>query len=1041
MATAPSILVVEDEMIVAEDLVETLRTLGYTICGTAASGEDAISKAMAQIPDIVLMDIMLRGEIDGIEAAKTIRGRLEVPIIFLTSFADGEVLNRAKLSEPFGYLTKPFAERELHASIEMALYRAQMEKRLKDSEARHRTLLQAVPDAVVVYNQDGKATFVNEGFRQMYGWSGEEFMSDGIDFVPAEEREATETAWDHVFSGENIEFETKRLTKAGGRLDIQLRTSVLRNQDGKVLEAVVVHRDITKRKMAERILRDAHKQLEERVQERTAELVLVNEELKEEIRQRILAEEAALREKENLERVFEAMEDGVSIVDQGYTIQYGNRSIQRDFGPVQSLKCYEYFHDRTNPCPKCHMKKVFERSAIRQEWISSKSEKTYELLDTVLQNPDGSLSKLEIFRDITERKEAQQALRESERRYRELVENAGDIVFQTDATGLLTFANMAAQKIMGYSEHEFLGKHYLEFVCPDHREEAEKFYAAQMRGRLSDTYYEFPLRTKTGKTIWLGQKVQLLRDGDVVRGLQAFTRDITERVQAEQALRKSEERFRELADLLPQFVYEIDGNGYFAFMNKAGLETIGCTWDDIRRGIKAADVFAGEDRDRAARNISEVMEGSSTQGNEYALQCRGGSLVPVMTYSSPIMSDGKVVGLRGVAIDVSRLKEMEAQLRHAQKMQAVGTLAGGIAHDFNNLLSPILMGAEMALDEVEDAECETREYLQEIKLAAERAADLVSQILVLSRSDESQARVIKLGSIVEESTRFLRSTLPATIAVRCEIKTDLDTIKADPTQIQQVLMNLGTNAAHAIGLEGGVLEMELDSVTPETDPACGGSGPASFVRLTVRDSGCGMTSEVRERVFEPYFTTKPPGEGSGLGLAIVHGIVQRNRGTINVESELGKGTKFTVYFPWAKKLPDEAGGSSQDIRRGNERILFVDDEPAIVAMACKMLKAMGYEVAGTSGGTEALERVRQEPGKFDLIITDMTMPEMTGRRLAELVLDIRPDMPVILTTGYSNRITWAEAEQIGICSIVFKPLSRREISDAIRKALDSRKED
>jgi PAS domain S-box-containing protein len=1167
MSAAPRVLVVEDEIIVAEDLAQGLMSLGYEICGAVSRGEDAVKLAETSAPDLVLMDIMLKGGMDGIQAAQLIRARLGTPIVFITSYADSELVERAKLSEPVGYLIKPFSERELHVTVEMALYRAGMEKRLRESEqfnrvlvensplailftdpdgkiryanstagtmlgypddsvsrildktlldlpgikgtadvaddlrlllagrrlsnvefgyllpgnerartlcvngaaqtasdgtisgtilmvsdltermeaeeevrrseARHRALLEAIPDAVVAYDADGKVTFVNKGFREMYGWSGEELMGGGIDFVPLDESEATAMALERVSHGEEVELETKRLTKTGNELDIQLRASILRGRDGEPLECIVVHRDITQRKMAERVLRDAHKQLEERVRERTAELLALNEELKEEIKQRKSAEQSAVREKENLERVIEAMEDGVHIVDQNYNVQYVNRALEKDFGPAQGRKCYQYFHDRSAPCRKCHMQQVFERPSVRQEWRSFKTGKTYELVDTEVKNPDGSLSKLEIFRDISKRKKAEKALKESEKRYRELVENAGDLVFQTDSNAYLTFVNTAAQKIIGYSENELIGKHFQEFVDPDWREEVVRFYGRQFVKKVPETYYEFPAQTKTGKALWLGQKVHLLVDGEEIRGMQAIARDITERKEAEKALRESEERFRELADLLPQFVYEMNKEGNLTFLNKAGLEAIGYTWSDIRGGMSGIEVFSSEDRHKAMRYFAKVMQGEQTHGIEYRLRRKDGSLIPAITYSSPILRDGKVTGMRGVAIDLSRLKEMEAQLRHAQKMQAVGTLAGGIAHDFNNMLSPIIMGAEMALDEAEQGS-EVRLYLEEIKTAAERAADLVRQILVMSRYSEPETKTISFGAILQEFVRFSRATLPTTIQVRHSDTAERDNIEADPTQMQQVLMNLATNAAHAMGAEGGVLDINLTNVAfdPDSFREASAGEPATYIKLTVKDSGYGMTPEVRERIFEPYFTTKQAGEGSGLGLAVVHGIVQRHGGAIRVESTLGEGATFSVYFPLVEERPGDEGSPSEDVRRGAERVLFVDDEAAVVDMARKMLTSMGYAVTSATNSAEALELFRKAPHRFDLVITDMAMPNMTGKRLAKRLLEIRPDMRIILTTGFSNQITLDEAQEMGIRAVMLKPMGRNELSKAIRKDLD-----
>ena len=371
-------------------------------------------------------------------------------------------------------------------------------------------------------------------------------------------------------------------------------------------------------------------------------------------------------------------------------------------------------------------------------------------------------------------------------------------------------------------------------------------------------------------------------------------------------------------------------------------------------------------------------------------------------------------------------------------MEAIGTLAGGIAHDFNNILSAVIGYTEIALQDAA-ADGAVSESLRNVLLAGERARELVKQILAFSRQGISERKPIRPRSMLREALKLLRATLPTTIAIVEEAHSEA-TVMADPTQLHQVIMNLCTNAAQAMREQGGTLtvglvETELDDAFVRTHPSL---TPGTYLKLSVSDTGCGIAADLRERIFYPFFTTKPQGEGTGLGLAVVDGVVREHGGVITVASQLGQGTRFDVYLPVVDARDESMRQVEHALERGDERILVVDDEPFQVDLVARLLSSLGYAVTTAAASREALERFRNAPADFDLVITDMTMPELTGDRLAREILAIRPNMPLILCTGYSEAIDETKAKRLGIREFVMKPVVFKDLACIVRRALDGK---
>ncbi len=514
-------------------------------------------------------------------------------------------------------------------------------------------------------------------------------------------------------------------------------------------------------------------------------------------------------------------------------------------------------------------------------------------------------------------------------------------------------------------------------------------------------------------------------------------KDITERKQAEEALRDSERRYRILFESAGDAIFIHDLKGRFLELNRVACDSLGYSREELSQ-MTSMEIDTPEYAAQIPEKIKELQQCGHIIF-ETAYVRRDGTIIPIEA-SSRIIDYAGAPAVLTIARNISERKRFEKQLVQAQKMAAIGTLAGGIAHDFNNMLTAIIGYTELAREKVPEGS-RVQADLQEVFKAGMRAKDLVQQILIFSRQSKQEQKPLQMDSIVKEGLKLLRASIPTTVEIRPNIERECGMVLGDPTQIYQVLVNLCTNAAHAMGGKGGVLEVSLMNV--DLDAATAQHldlrhGP--YVELTVSDTGHGMDRAVMERIFDPYFTTKGPGEGTGMGLAVVHGIVKSHGGAIAVDSEPGKGTTFHVYFPRIEGYGALETEVVASIPTGSERILFVDDEKPLVDMVKQMLESLGYQVVVRTSSVEALEAFRARPDKFDLVITDQTMPNMTGEILARELLRIRPDIPIILCTGYSELITGEKARAVGIRELVMKPIVKSEIARIIRSVLDQKNE-
>jgi PAS domain S-box-containing protein len=603
---------------------------------------------------------------------------------------------------------------------------------------------------------------------------------------------------------------------------------------------------------------------------------------------------------------------------------------------------------------------------------------------------------------------------------------------------VFTGANPAADTILGVRHTQFIGK-TLEAAFPN-----------LVQTEIPTAYREVIRKGTNYHTEQIDYADHQIRGAFTVHAFKTsedtmavMFSDATLRKKTEAALKESESRFKALFEFAPDAHYLTDLEGRFIDGNKAAEDMIGYTKKElVGSSFLELSILPDEEIPKAARLLAKNIDGFSSGPEELVLIRKDGSRVYTEIMSLPIdIHEEKAI--LGIARNISDRKHAELEHQHlqtrmqlVQKMEALGSLAGGIAHDFNNILAAIMGYSEIALADA-PAASPIRDNMEKVLQASHRASDLVKQILAFSRQSDIEPRPVKVRLIIKEVLSLLRPTLPATIDIQQEATTDA-TVIADPTHIHQVLMNLCANAAHAMSDTGGVLTIALSDRTISTADTAHLSdlkaGP--YLCLSIADTGHGIPADVIDRIFDPFFTTKKKGEGTGMGLSVVHGIVKSHNGTITVQSTPGGGTRFDIFLPVIDTDAREAPAAQSHLPGGSESILFVDDEPFQVDLGTKILSRLGYRVTARTDPQEALTVFQHNPDAVDLVISDMTMPGMTGDMLAARLIEIRPDLPIIICTGYSEHMSEEKAAAMGIRGFAMKPLVMKGFAELVRKVLD-----
>ncbi len=633
--------------------------------------------------------------------------------------------------------------------------------------------------------------------------------------------------------------------------------------------------------------------------------------------------------------------------------------------------------------------------------------------------------------DITDQKKSEALLRESEERYSVLAERTNDGVALVKEGRLLS-VNPRYCEIFGCSDSEEALRRGLRSIVAA-GEQDRFFEILERKNRKGDRVplrFDFKGLRANGAIAYIEACASLT----VMQGEQAilltFT-DITERKQAEE----ERKRLALIVERAAEMILVVDREGMVQYVNGTFLQIIGRKRDEAI-GKHIRECAGAEDKGFYEGLWARLQKERKWNGRMTLTRPDGRFLELDISLSPMRDSTGLPLNYVIVCRDVTTEVVLERQLRQIQKMQAIQTLAGGIAHDFNNLLAAIVGNVELALDDV-PPDNPAHRNLEQIFKASRRGKDLVKQILLFSRRDQQESVLVEVGPLVAETLKLLRSSIPAGIDIRQRVEPGRDAVLADAGRLQQILMNLVSNAVYAMR-GSGVLEVAVgEYVIAEGDAALPDLTPGAYLNITVSDTGDGMSKEVMDRVFEPFFTTKRPGEGPGMGLAVVHGIVKGLKGAITVSSEPQKGSTFTVYLPIAAGAAQRAvKEESKPLPPGKERILFVDDETPIIEMNIALLERLGYQVSAEESSVKALDLFAAEPDAFDLVITDQAMPELSGIELAERIRSIRSNIPIIIITGFSETIDAERARKMGIRQFLMKPVVRSELAEAIRKVLD-----
>lgn len=662
---------------------------------------------------------------------------------------------------------------------------------------------------------------------------------------------------------------------------------------------------------------------------------------------------------------------------------------------------------------------------------------------------DNNKTKQELLKEMTllrRRIEELETGRTGEKeRAQQYLDIAGGMFVAIDNKGRVTMVNHRACEVLGYNENEIVGKDWFETFIPEHcREEVREVARKMLAGYIDEVeYYENPVLTASGEERlieWHNTYISN-EDGHIVGHLSSG-KDITLARQAETALRDSEEKYRQLVENANEGIF-VAQDWQIKFPNPKIAEILEYPREELD-GKPFADLLHPDDRAMVAERYRRRLKGEVVD-EVYRIRaiCKSGEVKWAEIKPVRIEWEGRPATLSFLSDITARVmaekerKDLEGQLHESHKMEALGALAGGIAHDFNNILGVILGYTELSLEDLRQ-ENRVREYLGQVFAAAQRAKGMVGQILDFSRNYEQEHKPHGLSGIINEVLKLLEPSIPKAIQVNTELADGLAPVMVDRLRVRKAIMNLCLNAAQSMRETGGIMNISLESVTLGANETPNSQLPAGkYQHLTVADTGHGMNEETRQRVFEPYFTTRAPGVGSGMGLAVVHGIVTGHSGAVTVESELEKGSVFHVYLPEMGEEMEAAASKTMMVEGDVFRILLVEDEPALAEMVKRLLNRMGHAVEMKTDALEALDTFRSNPRRFDVVITDQTMPGITGLGLASEVKKIRRDMPVVLCSGFSEAVDERNYRARGVDAFLMKPILKKELADALGKILKS----
>jgi PAS domain S-box-containing protein len=886
-------------------------------------------------------------------------------------------------------------------------------RRVEERDLELAAIVESSSEAFVGKTLDGTITSWNRGAQQLYGYSEEEMLGKNISLlVPAGHIEDVSLFFAELRKGFPIEnFETVRRRKDKVLIHVSLTISPVQDREGTVIGASSVSRDITARKLAEDRLSQSRAQLKGIIDSAMDAVITVDQE------QRVLMFNAAA------EKMFDYSAEQIV----GSPLE---RLIPQRLRPVHADHIRIFSQTGTTSRA---MGALGALSGLRRDGNEFPIEASISQVEI-----GGKKFFTAIVRDVTDRQRAEESLRQSQAQLQGIINSAMDALITVDSKQRVVMFNLAAEKMFGCSAADALGSPLDRFI-PErfraaHSSHVKNFGETGVTSRAMGTLGALKGLRANGEEFPIEASIsQIEKNGNKL--FTAILRDVTGRVRADRALHEAQEQLRLFVEHAPAAIAMLDREMKYIAASNRWLTDYDVK-DATIIGRSYYDVFP--DLPEQRRDIHRrCLEGAVESSDAERWVRADGKAEWLRWEARPWRkSDNAIGGLIIFSELITERKKMEEHLMHSQKMEALGTLTGGIAHDFNNILLAIGGNARLAIEEL-PPDHPLQHSLHEIAKAGTRASNLVRQILAFSRRQMPDRKVTAVQPVVEEALRLLHATLPARIGIRSSFAADLPNISADSTQLHQVIMNLGTNGARAMGEAGGVLEVTVKACSLLSDRTDGLAQlhDGEYVRISVSDSGCGMDPAIVERIFDPFFTTQAPGHGTGLGLSVVHGIMKDHDGAITVYSEPGKGTIFHLYFRSAVERADQSAQPATPVRGKGEHLLYVDDEEALVLLARRSLGRLGYQVTGHTNPAEALQAFAEHPENFAAVITDLSMPGMSGVELARQILQIRPDVPIVMTSGYIRPEDELEAQKIGVRELLLKPDTIDDLAVALQRVL------
>ncbi|MEW5803296.1 MAG: PAS domain S-box protein [bacterium] len=944
------------------------------------------------------------------------------------------------------------------------------ETTLRESEEKFRLVTETVQDVFWMSTPGATRTiYVSPAYEKIWGHSVESVYENPLAFIEGIHPEDRE----HVLKGikENPagrwDFEYRVVQPDGSIRWVRDRGFPTKDEQGALSRMIGVATDITERKRAERELNAYRCQLEQMVQERTEKLIAANRQLKDEIAERRLAEESLKRSIRQNELILEAVGEGIYGVDLKGNITFINPSAVHMTGytPGELIGCQQhniFHHSKPDGSPyfweECPVYAAIKDGVSRHVsddvfWKKDGRMFPVEYVSAPIQEEGTITGAVVVFKDITDRRRMEEELRKSQAQMTEAQRLAHVGSWDWDIlTGEVTISE-EFERIVGFkseglnlSLEEYVGM----FNSPDIKDNLMSVFKQTCQDKQPFEYQHQIFRLDGSTRIVRGRGGVSSTDaaGNPLK-LTGFIQDITEIKKAEDAVRESEKKYRQLVENAQEGIWAIDTVPITSFVNNRMAEMLGYTVQEMMG--RPVSSFMDEDGAARFRHDFELRRQGIKQRHKVELIHKNGSRVYTSLDSSPILDEeGNFVGAIVLVTDITGEKRIEeekekiqAQLLQSQKLEAIGILAGGVAHDFNNLLTTIQGYTSMALKKVDKADRLSRD-LNQVQLAAGRAADLTRQLLLFSRKQPTKPSCFNLNVTVDNLLKMLHRLIGEDITIGIALEPALWPIRADEGNIEQVIMNLVINARDAMPRGGEVgIKTENRILDEKSARGIAEARPGRFICLSITDTGMGMDKETISRIFEPFFTTKGVGKGTGLGLSVVYGIIKQHEGWITIDSESGHGSVFRIYLPAATSLTPEdtvreATAVQGEVQGRGERILLVEDEEGVREMTARALRENGYCVAEAANVQDALDTFEQEKGDFHLVLSDVVLPDQTGLELIDRILLCRPDIRIMLASGYPDQKSeWASIREKGF-RFVQKPYALTDLLRSVRELIESR---